>query len=155
MSVELSLKTDFKGINAFIKDKIDKANNMQIPMKQSTVIMFRDVIEHFTREEGPSGKWVKLKPATAHAFVTEKHRRGYEHILVNKGHLRNSLQGFNAPKGGGEIGTNYAKIFTNVEYASAHQEGTKFIPQRKFMWLSEKAKDDIVTIFKNYFMSEK
>lgn len=88
---------------------------------------FRDIINHFKEESGPSGGWKELK----------KPRSGK--ILQLTGRLRGSIL---PDTGGTEImGNNAVRMFSNVEYSRTHDLGdpSRNIPQREFMWLSNKA----------------
>ena len=94
------------------------------------VFGFKDINDHFQREENPSGKWAPLK-----------YRKGKP--LQDTGNLRNS---FLPAK---DQGRNAVLMINNAEYASIHNSG-KGRMHREFMWLSDSAKQDIL----NYIMNK-
>jgi phage gpG-like protein len=118
-------------------------------MKKAGLLLFKDVQKHFDREEGPDGKWKPLSPKTANAFVTKNKRRGYQHILVNTGQLKGSFL-HDATKFSART---YSQI-ADKNYGIQHEQGTKFIPQRRFMWMSDEAKENIIEVLKMHFQSE-
>jgi phage gpG-like protein len=70
---------------------------------------------------GDGRAWTPLKPAT----IAWKRKRGYRQILRNTGLLRNAWD---------IVATNKeSKVVSRATYASAHDEGTKNIPQRKLI----------------------
>lgn len=104
-------------------------------------IVFRDIQTHFDEESGPNGKWEAWSKAYAEhrARTRGKGARG-DKILQLTGRLRQSI----AP-GTGKFKTAPGGVlfFSRVPYAAAHDEGGARMPQRKFMWLSDKAKDEL------------
>ena len=88
---------------------------------------YKDIIEHFRKEESPSGTWKPLKS-----------RRGKP--LQDTGYLRNSILASNYQS----IDNQSIKVFANAGYSGFHDQGTKRIPKREFMWLSDKALTNMV-----------
>ena len=91
---------------------------------------FKDVMDHFDKEEGPDSKWKPIK------------RKGK--ILQDTGMMRQSFRPYPYRTTSNEV------IFYDFQpYSKMQDEGTKNIPSRKFMWMSSKAMDllskDIVT----------
>lgn len=88
---------------------------------------FKDIMNHFQQEKGSKQSWKPLK-----------YRKGKP--LQDSGYLRQSI-----------ISTNYQsiddhsiRVFANADYSGYHNEGTPRIPKREFMWLSDKAMDNMV-----------
>jgi phage gpG-like protein len=107
-----------------------------------SAIVFRDVMDHFAQEQGPEGKWAPWSPK----YRRHMHSigKGGNKILQDSGRLR---QSFNMAKwkttGDGIVWFNNAKTKSGAPYAKIHDEGGKYHPQREFMFLSNKAVEDI------------
>ena len=111
-------------------ERLEKAGKtVSTPLKQAVIIGYRDIIQHFQREEGPQAKWAGLK-----------FRKG--RILQDTGRLRTSIM-FNMSGNTGYIGT-------NVLYAATHQFGRDNIPARPFLWFTDRAKKSIEKEFLTY-----
>lgn len=106
------------------------------------VFIFQDVIDHFGKESGPSGKWVKWSSLYKTHMVAMG--KGGNKILQDSGRLR---QSFTAGKWrkhhAGVEWYNPAKTKDGFPYAYAHDEGGPKLPQRQFMWLSDRALEKI------------
>jgi phage gpG-like protein len=134
------MTVQFKGINELSKYLKTVRNEISNPLKfhkQASVIMLADVQNHFSKEQGPGGKWKSLSP------VTIFRRRGggqskSAKILQDTGRLRNSIVNDSSSKG--------AEVGTNVEYAKYHDSDKprKKLPQRKFLWISQMRIDQIL-----------
>jgi len=101
--------------------------------KLLSIIVFKDIIDHFEKETGPRGKWKKIT------------RVGQ--ILQDGGDLRKGLIPIEL---GRQFRVKKAGIlwFNPVPYAKIHDEGGKMarggiMPQRSFMWLSKSGLDKI------------
>lgn len=122
-----------------------------------------DIEEHFRSEEGPSGKWEPWSKSYSDAvngvvsFRTINDRvvpikkgklrppRKPGLILSATGRLRKGLKATNYRKSGGSLVIfNNAKTKEGFPYAAAHNEGEGLLPQRRFMWLSDKARGKIL-----------
>jgi len=111
-------------------ERLEKAGRtISKPMKEAVIIGYRNIIQHFRKEEGPNGKWKPLK-----------HRKGK--ILQDTGRLRMSINF----RGSGNTGY----LGTNVIYAATHQFGRGKIPARPFLWFSDETKQRIKKRFFNY-----
>jgi len=111
-------------------DRLEKAGKtVSAPLKRAMIIGYRDIIQHFQREEGPQGKWTGLK-----------FRKGK--ILQDTGRLRMSIN-FRTSGNQGYLGT-------NMIYAATHQFGRGSIPARPFLWFTDKAKRNIEKEFMTY-----
>lgn len=93
---------------------------------------FRDVIKHFQGEQSPEGTWKKSKRAIEQGGQT----------LQDTGRLRGGFQPGNIKN----QGKNAIVFFNPVPYGGIHDEGTKTIPQREFMWLSDSAQEEMLNI---------
>lgn len=120
--------------------QVTKGDNQYI--KLTSAIVFKDVMDHFAKQAGPSGPWRKW--SAVYADHMAKAGKGGNKILQDTGRLRQSFAPTkvrNTSKGIAWF--NAAKTRDGFPYASAHQEGGPQLPQRKFMWLSDKGMDDI------------
>jgi len=104
-------------------------------LRVASLIMYKDVIDHFRKESSPDGKWAPLKYRTGR-------------ILQDTGRLKNSITFSSNSK--------TAIVGTNVNYAKQHEIGNpkKHIPQRRFMWLSKTLGDRIEKAFIKYGISK-
>lgn len=98
-----------------------------------SALIYKDVINHFEEEMGPKGKWQSW--SSIYKDHMNRIGKGGNKILQDSGRLRQAF-----------IPTNYRKVgegilwYNPIEYAAAHDEGTKTLPQREFMWAS----DDVI-----------
>lgn len=111
--------------------------------------VFEDVMSHFDKEAGPSGKW------KAWSEVYTEHMkqigRATNKILQFDGRLRQSFIPTSwRPQSEGILFYNPAKTKKGFPYAAAHDEGGPKLPQRKFMWISDTAMAKIVDITQNW-----
>lgn len=109
----------------------------------------RDVIDHFEKESGPDGPW----KSWSKVYAERSKKLGFSKKLQRSGRLRqtNMIAFDGARRKEGILIHNPAKIKkTGFPYALAHNEGGPILPQRKFMWLSQKAANDIAAITAAY-----
>ena len=85
-------------------------------------------VNHFTMQAGPSGSWPPTQRGGA--------------ALIKTGTLRGSIQTV--------VGTDEVEIGTNIEYAKYHQLGTKRIPQRAFLGLTDTDQNELQRVIENY-----
>ena len=116
--------------------------------------IFRDVMDHFAKQEGPDnpwqakdgGKWSKSYTA----WMRNIGRAGNKQLQFS-GNLRKSLLP-QAMKNSwrrtsdGILWFNQAKTASGFPYAYAHNEGGPVLPQRKFMWISDTAVKTVADI---------
>ena len=102
-----------------------------------TIVAFKDIIEHFKEQKGPSGKWKQRKEP----YKSWIEAKGKGNILQVSGDLRGSLE-----LGEGKTRSNSEGImlFTKVKYAAKHDQGLDGMPKRQFMWLSPKGMKSLV-----------
>lgn len=109
-----------------------------------SAIVFRDIIQHFERQEGDGGPWKAWSPRYAKFMASIG--RSNNKILQFSGRLRQSFQPTNVRTSAeGITWFNPAKTSKGFPYAAAHDEGGPTLPQRRFMWLSGGALSDIET----------
>lgn len=122
-------------------------------MTAANLFAFKDIIDHFSKEEGPNGSWPKRSPATQEAYAkiaagiwnAPKRMRAGSFSPTNKllqltGNLRQSINPGNMER----AGKNSIVIFANAPYAGRHDAGGGGIPARPFMWLSDKVQDKML-----------
>lgn len=119
-----------------------------------SAVIFRDIIRHFENEQGPGKrKWKSW--SKSYSDFMNKIGKGGNKILQDSGRLR---QGFQPGNWRTEPNTliwyNNAKTAKGFPYAAAHDEGGGKLPQRKFMYLSDRAKDDIMENILNHLVKK-
>lgn len=109
------IEFDMAELEGSLKDLGVRARNQRSVNEQIAQIMHALVEEKFEKQ-GPG--WKQLSPATI------KRRGGGRRILQDTGHLVTSI----TPAAGND----FALVFTNLEYAKFHLDGTRNMPQRDF-----------------------
>lgn len=105
-------------------------------------IIFKDVISHFQDEKGPKGKWQKWSPT--YQEYMESIGRGGNQILQWSGRMRQNFKPTDVKTTReGILWFNDAKTKTGFPYAAAHDNGEGKLPQREFMYLSDKGTDQV------------
>lgn len=90
--------------------------------------------ESFGKESGPNGKWAPLKQRTGK-------------ILQDTGAMRLRT---------GHIARNHQTILYNSSsYAPFHHDGTSRMPQRKFMWISNKEVTRMAKVYLDYMLGKR
>jgi len=116
-------------------------------------VIFRDIIDHFNKEEGESGPWAPW--SDVYAKHMEKIGRSGNKKLQFTGRLRNSFQPTNNRKSAeGYVWFNNAETKDHFPYAKAHNDGGEILPKRDFMWLSDKAAESLAQQLLNFALSE-
>jgi len=122
-----------------------------------SALVFKDVMDHFQKEAGPEGSWKDWSDIYAAHMV--KIGRGGNKLLQYYGRTRNSFMPTNYRKHSqGIMWFNNAQTSKGFPYAQAHNEGGRTSgrpPQREFMWLSDKAMDDISEQTLAFLVSDK
>jgi len=140
----MEIDIDLKAIED-IKNKIDLFTKSQ-EFRLIGQTIYADIKEKFIDEKDVKGKpFAPLKQST----IKQKQRKGkvpYK-ILRDTGQLLNSL---NFTTSGNKISIGYS-----VPYAKFHQNGTKYMPQRKILPTldNEIPIDEINDIIKDYFIN--
>lgn len=127
--------TEWEMLFAFMKDKLRDVPKM-VHTSYAT-FGFKDIIGHFQEEAAPDGKWLPLK-----------FRKGKP--LQDTGNLRKSI----LPSNWKSISNTGIMVFANAPYGKYHDEGTNKIPQRKFMWLSDEAKQKMAEYIANKLIGD-
>jgi phage gpG-like protein len=117
----------------------DRMKNPKTGMELVSISGWKDVIKHFNTGEGPNGAWKEVSR-------TRKRDKGLQKPLNDTGRLRQSNRWR-------VVGSN-AEVFNQVHYAKYHQKGTSKMVARPFMYLSDKAIDTVVKIFKKYLFEK-
>ncbi len=105
-------------------------------------IVYRDIMSHFQSEQGEDGAWPDWSPS--YAKYMERIGRNGNKKLQFTGRLRQSMLPTNVKKvSEGYLWFDNAKTKTGFPYAQAHDEGGPKLPQREFMWLSQKGAEQI------------
>ena len=118
--------------------------------RTASSLMYRDVIQHFDREQGEGGKpWKPLRESTLLArSMRRKKRTASSLILKDTGRLRQSIQS--------DYSDGNAKVGTNIVYGATHNYGdnSRNIPERKFLWLSKRSVNAIFKAFEKELFIE-
>lgn len=138
-----------------VKDRQSKFMNALGP------VVYRDVIEHFEREQGPQGKW---KPwSKNYREYMQKIGRDGNQILQSTGRLRQAFKPtnyrisgeyvywYNNAKTGTPKKGAYRQTPAGTPYAYMHDEGVG-VPKREFMYLSEPAKGFLIDAIFKYIL---
>lgn len=131
---------DAKEVDEFIRrlqEKLSKIKNADRELAGLiSVGVFRDIVRHFEKEEGPEGEWTPW--SDAYAAHMKRIGKGGNKILQDTGRLRQSLiQGTRAGVESGYLFINPAKTPSGFPYAAYHDQ------KREFMWLSENARENL------------
>lgn len=111
---------------------------------------FSDIIDHFKKQEGPEGKWKPRASSTQlrYALISSGQwrpprgmRRGSfspsNKILQLTGNLRKSLLPSNVKR----VNASSILFYANAKYSGAHDRGEGNLPERSFMWLSDRGEE--------------
>ena len=108
--------------------------------------VFNDIMDHFDKETGPDGSWVAWSKVYAE-HMRRIGRSGNKKLQFNRRLVKSITPKSWRTDGTGILFFNNAKTKSDFAYAKAHDEGGSVNgrpPQRKFMWLSNKAMSDII-----------
>lgn len=140
----MAMETVFedKELRKFLQNMDERLKNIKDGKRQYmgllSAIIFKDVTEHFEKEEGPDGKW---KPwSKIYRDHMNEIGRGGNKILQFDGRLRQTFKPTNTRSNSEGISWfNNAKTKGGFPYAAAHDEGGGSLPAREFMWASDGA----------------
>ena len=149
MSMEATFES--KEVMDFLKNIKKRLKGVQNGEKKFvgilSSIVYADIIRHFENEQGSKSSWAPWSKSYTEALKI-KGRSGNKKLQYS-GKLRNNISPIS--KGGnfrktsdGFLWYNNAKTSTGFPYAAAHDVGGPKLPQRDFMWLSDKAMDNIL-----------
>ena len=143
-----------KKVKAFMTRLGKNVKDQRKIAKVTSPIVFKDVIQHFEKEKGETGRW---KPWSA---SYRKHMnaigKGGNKKLQDSGRLRQSflLRNFRTTKDF-IVWYNAAKTKKGFPYAAAHDRGGPQLPQRQFMWASKKAMNLMAKAILDQVVSDK
>ena len=149
-------KFTYKAIDGFFK-KLTKNLDDVVKLNAAFAgaigaVVFRDVIDHFEKEQGPKGAWAPW--SRSYYEYMESIGSGNNLILQDSGKLRQSFLPTNYRKSpDGLLFYNKAKTKSGYPYAWAHNEGDGNLPQREFMWLSKTASDNLGKVTLGYLLN--
>ena len=134
----LSLKFNANQSRNYRNELIKKVQNLTPALHEIGQLMVASTDENFQKEQNPYGeKWEHLAPST----LKYKASRGFiMQILQRQGLLRSSIR-YRIEKGRVEVGT-------PLPYGSYLQEGTKKMPKRQFLGVSQRNRREIIAILK-------
>lgn len=135
-----------KEVDEFLKKLKAKAKPNATLMKELggviSATVFQDIMDHFNQEEGPDGAWTEW--SKSYIEYMQRIGKGGNKILQDSGRLRGGfLPGNYKPETGGILFFNRAQTKTGFPYAAAHDAGGPKLPQRKFMWISDGALENV------------
>lgn len=158
------LQEFFRMMNKNLKS-IKNGESKYAGILSSTI--YRDVIDHFQKEEGSEGPWPEWSLSYAMAVAKQgafrringrtvffnaeqvaemglKPPRKPGGILKDTGRLRQSFSPTNwRSVAAGILWYNNAQTKSGFPYAFAHNEGGDVLPKRDFMWASDQAMNQV------------
>ncbi len=112
-------------------------------IKAISPFVFKDIIDHFDKQEGFDGPWKKWSASYQKAISGNSPPRKPGRILLDNGSLRQRIKPTSVRKHkDGLLWFNNAKTKTGFPYAYAHdndQDTRSTLPMRSFMWISRNA----------------
>ena len=129
-------------LGKMLKDMTNRVEDFKQKRRAALGLMsanvYRDITDHFQREEGSAGKWKKWSNAYARAMSARG--KGGNRLLQDSGRLRQTFKPTSyRVMSDGVLWFNNAKTRAGAPYAYYHDEGVGNNPKRDFMWLSNKA----------------
>lgn len=144
MSVEVK---NLKGVQVYFSGLTQRLKKPSRAMNTVAQIGLKNVMKHFDDEQGPNRKWARWNKKINGKrvfFSSRPTKRGGNKLLQDTGTLR----GANRGKGL----NNEAWIYNRTSYAKFHQDGTKKMVKRAFLWIDNITRRKIVTFFKKYMV---
>ncbi len=132
MSSKATVTIEASKVLAMLSGLGDKTRWMRALKSVVSVFLFKDVIDHFSKESGPDGKWPDLKES----YAKWKKKQGKNKKLILSSNLRQNF----LPANVRTHNASSVAFFNPVEYAGKHDRG-EGVPQREFMWISNRAQD--------------
>lgn len=134
----LSLKLVANQVQNYLNKLIRKLQSPTPELHRIGQFMVASTDENFQKERSPYGeKWEHLAPST----LKYKASRGFiMQILQRQGLLRSSIR-YRIERGRVEVGT-------PLPYGSYLQKGTKKMPKRPFLGVSQRDRREIIAILK-------
>ncbi len=139
---------DDKEVQKFLRDiskNIKKPGNNQMVLDAFSAIVYGDVMDHFKQEMGSKGAWQAW--STMYSRHMQRIGRGNNKKLQFSGRLRQNFRPENRRVTDSSINWfNNAKTRSGYPYAWGHDNGDGKLPQRDFMWLSNKAAERMAEV---------
>jgi phage gpG-like protein len=163
MGLDASISFDASAWDASVKRLSDVWNDTSFNTKQRQQMkaileigVFKDVVQHFADQSGPSGEWKGW--SDSYRKHMERIGKGGNLILQDSGRLRQanfpgSGSSGSRATGDGLLFFNNAQTSGGFPYAYAHDTGGPKLPQRKFMWVSPGAMSSIADQVANWLKS--
>lgn len=133
----MAISIKLKGFNETLKKFEKMENNLKDPSRPMRIIGqqgSRDILNHFNETEGPGKvQWKSIKP---------RRRNNTTKPLNDYGRLRSAMQV--------KLLKSSVELIKNIKYAHFHENGTKNIAKRKFMYLSQEAKKVMTNTLMRY-----
>ncbi len=146
MALAADIAFNSKEWQDILKDLRGKWNDLEARKTFGGIIstaVYQDIMEHFQKEEGPDAAWKQW--SDGYLMALRRIGRAGNMKLQFSGKLRQSFMPQNYRSTAiGIVFYNNAKTKTGFPYAAAHDEGGPKLPQREFMWLSDKGMNNIV-----------
>ncbi|CAB4170096.1 Phage virion morphogensis protein [uncultured Caudovirales phage] len=156
-AVQVDALFEDKDVAAFIKNMKKRLSQVEGAEKKFvgllSAVVFRDVISHFEKQEGPDGAWAPW--SDSYREHMEKIGRAGNQILQFSGRMRQNFKpgNYRGTKEG-PLWFNDAQTQTGFPYAFAHNEGGSRLPKREFMFLGDDAVEDISKITLGFLLEE-
>lgn len=136
---KIELIFDAKELLDWSKSLSENIKRLKSFTQRVSNIMFADIQMHFITDQSDSKgmPWASVKKPPPSGS-----------ILARTGTLRQSFWT--------RASDTAAEVGTNIEYARVHNFGfpQRNIPKREFMWISENAMSQIMTVFNNEFIPD-
>lgn len=139
---ENGIEINDRAVRKFFARVINNVNDIKEKDKvfwgALSAIAFKDVLDHFNKEQSPSGKWQKW--SQIYADHMSRIGRSSNKILQFNGFLRQNVRiaDTRTRMKQGQLLYNPAQTKSGFPYAHAHNEGDG-MPKREFMWISDNA----------------
>lgn len=118
----------------------EKAQRLSTALRDMAIYLKSQVQETFVRGQGRKTPWPDLSPRTK-KYKIKKKGTAYP-MLVFTGRLRNSINI--------SVGEKEAKVYSGVKYGVFHQTGTRHMPARPFLEVTDSDVPVFVSILRRH-----
>ena len=129
-----NVDVQMEGLKLRLAKMRKRLKNPSPQMQKTSILMYKDVNDHFKKTKSDTGSWKPLKYRTGKP-------------LQDTGALKSSVQAKNTKDSAVVSAGN-----SRVDYAAAQNYGTKTIPARKFMWISKGIRENITKLLGKFFI---
>lgn len=127
----IGLKTDgFDGMAGALTRMYERARDPKTALRIISQKAYTRVIRNFENEIGPDGAWERWHRKDK-IFSSRPTRRGGTKMLQDTGAMKNSIRGK-------VLSRDMAMVECGKTYGVYHQQGTKKMVARPFLWVDEK-----------------